>query len=108
VSEKQKVTINKLNSKRLRLIDFLLIISLTLLIIGITSSFFYYTTYTGGKPAGLYSGRLGTKYYPERKPGNSADKNLAIFSLKVAGIGFISSTVCLIIMRIHKTKDEIR
>jgi ABC-type Fe3+ transport system permease subunit len=106
VSEMQKVKQNKLKSKRLRLIDVFLIIGLTLLMVGIISSFICYTTYTAGRQAHLYSGRFGTKYYPERDPGNPDDKNLAIFSLKVAGIGFISSTVCLVIMHTHKIKDE--
>ena len=90
----------------LNIINIFLIISLTLLIVGVISSFLCYTTYIAGTPAHLYSGRFGTRYVPEIASGDPIYKNLAIFSFKVASIGLLSSMICFAIKYTHKTKNE--
>ena len=64
-------------------------VGLTLLIIGIVSSFAFYMSYSSGVTARVYQEKFGDKNKKVTLPDTEPDKKFAIIALEVAGVGSI-------------------
>ena len=93
---------------RLKPLDILLIIGLTLLISGVIAGVFNYLYYTGGKPEHIFNWHTGTEYIPAEPPGNPDRKDAAVFYAIVAGVGLIISASALLAkLEINKSRHEL-
>jgi hypothetical protein len=80
---------------RLKPLDILLIIGLTLLLMGVLVGGLNYLYYTGGRPEQIINWRTGTDYVSKEPPGDPGRKANAIIGAIVAGTGLILSASAL-------------
>ncbi len=85
---KSKKTQNRLTPK-----DVMMIIGVSLLLFGGMHGFFCYVRFNSGMPGRISNSQLGTRYIPEQKAGNPADKSSAVFSFYIAGIGLVFTLI---------------
>ncbi|MGD0551604.1 MAG: hypothetical protein ABSB25_03020 [Sedimentisphaerales bacterium] len=91
---------------RLKPLDILLIIGLTLLIPGIIVGVFNYLYYTGGRPEHIFNWHTGTEYVPAEPPGDPARKANTIIGAIVAGAGLFLSASALIAKLVFKNSRQ--
>jgi hypothetical protein len=98
---KESIKAHKEVKKKLAFLDVWLTIGLAMFVVGILSSFSFYSLF-GGRPEGIINTEIGSFPVEKIEAGNSNYLDMTILCAIIAVIGLVISGICLLVKNIRK------
>jgi hypothetical protein len=100
--KRQRVFANEKTANKLSVSDFILMLSISMMLVGGIIAFLQYAYFSGGVPEGISNSQFGTEYISEKPPGDPGRKANAVMGVSCFGIGALLTSVTLMYKTITK------